>query len=375
MAKPTPTPTPTPTRIDDPHAALAPLRARIDELDKRIIDLLNERAKVVIEIGKVKRDGNAPVYAPDREKRVLDQVRRYNQGPLPDTCVEAIWRELMSGSFALERPLRIGYLGPRGSFSHLAAKRKFGSSVEYDPLDDIAAVFNETARGHIDLGLVPIENSAIGGIGETLDSFLEHPVRVCAEVLINIHHNLLSNCPPEQITKIYSKPEAFSQCRQWLSVQLRQADRVAAASSSKAAEIAANEPCSAAIGSTLAAEIYGLKTVFANIEDNPNNTTRFFVIGKQEPQPTGDDKTAIMFTTAHKPGALASVIDVFRDRGLNLTHIDKRPSQRVNWEYYFFIDCQGHIAEPHVAQAVEEAKTHCLQLTVLGSFPRAREVL
>jgi chorismate mutase/prephenate dehydratase len=355
---------------------LSDLRAKIDDLDRQIVALLNERARVVIEVGRVKRDGNSPIYAPDREQRVLEQVRQHNKnGPLPNSCLEAIYRELMSGSFALERPLRIGYLGPPGSFSHLAARKKFGASVEYDNLDDIQAVFDEIARGHIDLGLVPIENSAIGGIGETLDGFLESPVRVCAEVLIHIHHNLMANCPPDQIRKVYSKPEVFAQCRKWLSVQLRQAERVPVASSSRAAELAAQEPGAAAIGSTLAVELYNLKVQFANIEDNPANVTRFFVIGMQQPAPTGDDKTAIMFTTAHKAGALSEVLDVFRKHELNLTHIDKRPSKRVNWEYYFFVDFLGHETAPNVAAAIAEARTHCLQLTVLGSFPRAREVL
>ena len=357
------------------ESVLAPLREKIDQLDKQIVDLLNERAKVVIDIGHAKRQGAGPVYAPDREQRVLEQIRAHNQGPLPDPCLEAIWRELMSGSFALERPLRIGYLGPAGSFSHLAARRKFGASVEYDNLDNIHAVFDEIGRGHIDLGLVPIENSAIGGIGETLDAFLNSQIQVCAEVLINIHHNLLSNTEPDKITKIYSKPEALAQCHQWLSVQLRQAEALPAASTSKAAELAAKEPGAAAIGSTLAGEIYGLKTLFANIEDNPHNTTRFFVIGKQASKSTGDDKTSLMFTTEHKAGSLTSVLDVFRDYNLNMTHIDKRPSKRVNWEYYFFVDIVGHASEDNVQQAIEAARAHCLQLTVLGSFPRAREVL
>ncbi len=174
-------------------------------------------------MGKLKRNGAGPIYAPDREQRVLEQVRRHNHekgGPLPDQCLEAIWRELMSGSFALERPLRVGYLGPAGSFSHLAARRKFGASVDYDNLDDIASVFDEITRGHIDYGLVPIENSNIGGIGETLDAFLDSNVQVCAEVLVTIHHDLLSNSPVEKIKRIYSKPEGISQCRKWLSVQL-----------------------------------------------------------------------------------------------------------------------------------------------------------
>ena len=361
----------------DAAARLAPLRQRIDELDRQVIDLLNQRAKVVVEIGHVKRTGNAPIYAPDREQAVLEQVRRHNRGPLPDSCLEAIWRELMSGSFALEKPLRVGFLGPAGSFSHLAARRKFGASIEYDDLDSIAAVFEEVARGHIDLGLVPIENSYIGGIGETLDGFLDSNAKVVAEVLIHIHHNLLANCSPEQVTTVYSKPEVFGQCRKWLSMQLRDAERVPVASSSKAAELAAAEAAggAAAIGSTLAAEIYGLKVQFANIEDNPSNVTRFFVIGRTVPKPTGDDKTALMFTTEHKAGALTAVLDIFRDHGLNLTHIDKRPSKRVNWEYYFFVDLLGHEQDPTVADAIADAAKHCLQLTVLGSFPRAREVL
>mgnify|MGYP005840914913 CR=1 FL=1 len=354
---------------------LSPYRKQIDDLDQRIIALLNERAQVVVEIGKIKRDGGGAIYAPEREQAVLENVRRHNAGPLPDACLEAIWRELMSGSFALEKPLRVGYLGPPGSFSHLAARRKFGASIEYDNLDSIAAVFEEIARRHIDLGLVPIENSAIGGIGETLDGFLDSPAKVCAEVLIHVHHNLLANCEPERITTIYSKPEAFAQCRKWLSMQLRQAQRIAVESSSRAAELASREPTAAAIGSSLAAEIYSLKTLFANIEDNPSNVTRFFVIGMNAPKPSGDDKTAIMFTTEHKAGALTSVLDVFRDHGLNLTHIDKRPSKRVNWEYYFFVDFLGHQEAPAVQAALAEAQTHCLQLTVLGSFPKAREVL
>jgi chorismate mutase/prephenate dehydratase len=200
-------------------------------------------------------------------------------------------------------------------------------------------------------------------------------VQIYAEVLINIHHNLLANCPPQEIARIYSKPEVFSQCRKWLAMQLRDAERVPVASSSRAAELAAKEPGTAAIGSTLAAETYRLKPLFENIEDNPNNVTRFFVLSRDSAKPTGDDKTAIMFTTAHKAGALAEVLDVFRDGNLNLTHIDKRPSKRVNWEYFFFVDFVGHHSEPAVQNAIEAARQHCMQLTVLGSFPRAREVL
>ncbi len=359
---------------EDP-AALDGLRQRIDQLDQELVALLNERAKVVVEIGNVKRQCDSSIYAPAREQQVLNQVRRYNQGPLSHQCLEAIWRELMSGSFALERSLKIGYLGPPGSFSHLAARLKFGVSVEYHDLEDIKSVFDQTARGHIDLGLVPIENSAMGGIGDTLDSFLDSPVQVYAEVLISVHHNLLANCPLDQIQRLYSRPEIFTQCRRWISQHLPHAQRVSVASSSRASEIASGQANAAAVGSALSGEIYKLKSRATNIEDNPNNVTRFFVVATQKAQPSNDDKTALMFTTVHEPGALASVLDVFRDHGLNLTHIDKRPSQRVNWEYYFFVDFLGHEMEPRVKTAIEAARAHCLQMTVLGSFPRASEVL
>ena len=354
---------------------LASLRFQIDQLDRQIVELLNQRADSARQIGRIKQRDNTPIYAPAREQRVLEQVCRYNRGPLPDSCVQAIWREVMSASFALERPLRIGFLGPAGSFSHLTARRKFGASVEYDPLETIQSVFDEVGRRHIDLGLVPIENSTHGSIQETLDALLESHVHVYAEVLIGIHHNLLANCPIDQIQRVHSKPEVFSQCLRWLSVQLHGTEQVPEASSARAVERAAEQPHAAAIGSALAAELYGLQIRFANIEDNPNNTTRFFVIASETAKPSGNDKTALMFTTAHQPGALATVLDVFRDHGLNLTHIDKRPSRRINWEYYFFVDFLGHCSDANIREAIEKARKHCLQLIILGSFPRAETVL
>lgn len=354
---------------------LEALRRKIDTIDEQLVAHLNERAKIVVEIGKLKQLSNAPIYAPDREKAVLEKIRRLNKGPLPNRCLEAVWRELMSGSFALERPLKIGFLGPLGTFSHLASVRKFGSSVEHVPLSDISAVFQEVVRGHIDYGLVPVENSLHGGVIDTLDAFLHSSARICAEVRITVHHNLLAREPWERIRTIYSKPEVFSQCRTWLGAVAKDRDVQPAASTSQAAEFAANQEGVAAIGTTLAGELYSLRTLFENIEDNPDNETRFLVIGREPARKSGDDKTAIMFTTAHKPGALAEVLDVFKENGINLTDIEKRPSKKVNWEYYFFIDAQGHADEPSMRKAINEAKAHCLQLTVLGSYPRAQEVL
>lgn len=360
---------------DSEQNPLEELRSKIDAYDRQIVALLNARAQIVVEIGKFKAASGTPVYAPDREKAVLDRVRKLNAGPLTDRCLEAVYREVMSGSFALEKELRIGFLGPPGSFSHAASVGKFGSSVEYVPLADIPGVFEAVIRGHIDYGLVPIENSLHGGVIDTLDAFLRHSARVCAEVLFTIHHNLLSKEPWEKVKTIYSKPEVFTQCRHWLATTAKDRDVQPAASTSGAAEFAAAQSGVAAIGSSLAGQLYGLHTLFENIEDNPDNVTRFFVISREAARRSGDDKTAVMFTTAHTPGALAQVLDVFKENGINLTDVEKRPSKKVNWEYYFFIDAQGHADDLAMQRAIEQARKHCLQLTVLGSYPRATEVL
>ena len=360
---------------DDAQQSLEALRQQIDQFDRQIVDLLNSRARIVVGIGKIKQQNNEPIYSPDREKMVLEKVRRLNHGPLPDRCLEAVYRELMSGSFALEKPLKIGFLGPSGTFSHAASVQKFGSSVTHVPLADIPSVFDEVVRGHIDYGLVPVENSLHGGVVDTLDAFLLSSAKICAEVKITIHHFLLARGSWEEIRSIHSKPEVFSQCRKWLAAMGKDRDVQPAASTSAAAEMAAATPGLAAIGSRLAGQLHGLRILFENIEDDPDNETRFFVIGREGARRTGDDKTAIMFTTAHKPGALAEVLDVFKENGINLTDIEKRPSKKVNWEYYFFIDAQGHADDTAMQKAIGEARKHCLQLTVLGSYPRATEVL
>jgi chorismate mutase/prephenate dehydratase len=350
-------------------------RKRIDEIDHQLVKLLNERARSVIEIGKLKNKTGKAVYAPDREKEVLAKIAEANKGPLPDKCLVAIWRELMSGSFVLERPLRIGYLGPGGSFSHTAAMLKFGQSVEYEPLADITSIFDEVSKGHCDLGLAPIENTTGGGVIETLDALIDSDVKVCAEVLMAIHHNLLGNCPLEDIEKIYSKPEVFVQCRNWLSATFKGAQTVPVASTAKAAQLASEESGAAAIGSRVAAELYGLRIICENIEDIANNVTRFLVISQEDAKPTGEDKTAILFSTAHKAGALADVLDVFKQHNINLTNIESRPSKKRQWEYYFFVDFIGHRTETQVQKGLEETRKHCLQLSILGSFPRATELL
>jgi chorismate mutase/prephenate dehydratase len=359
----------------DGHDALESLRRQIDALDSQIVDLLNARARIVVEIGKLKQQHNTPIYSPDREKMVLEKVRRLNQGPLPDRCLDAVYRELMSGSFALEKPLRIGFLGPTGTFSHAASVQKFGSSVTHVPLSDIPSVFDEVVRGDIDYGLVPVENSIGGGIVDTLDAFQHSSAKICAEVRVTVHHFLMARVPWEEVKSIHSKPEVFSQCRKWLAAVAKERDVQPAASTSKAAELAGQQPGVAAICTKLAGSMHSLRVLFENIEDDPDNETRFFVIGREPARRTGDDKTAIMFTTANKPGALAEVLAVFKENGINLTDIEKRPSKKVNWEYYFFIDAQGHQDDPAMKTSIAQSREHCLQLTVLGSYPRAAEVL
>jgi chorismate mutase/prephenate dehydratase len=367
--------------------ALARLRAEVDDIDRRLVALLNERARAVVQIGKHKRDTNTPIYAPHREAEVLRKVLEANEGPLPSRTIEGVYRELMSGSFALEQPLRIGYLGPPGSQSHVAAVKQFGSSVEYDDLHEIAGVFTEVRRRHVNYGLVPIENSTGGGIVETLDAFARNAghVSVYAEVQIAIHHALLANCPPAEVRRIYSKPEVFQQCRNWLSQQLPRAELIPAASSSRAAQIAAEEnekaisightPATGAIGTTLAGEMYGLKTLFPRIEDNPNNITRFLVLSREKAKRTGDDKTSVMFTTEDRPGALVEVLGVFHTAGINLSHLDKRPSGRENWTYTFFADAVGHESDDAMRAALARVRAHCKDMAVLGSYPRSRRIL
>ncbi|HEB60250.1 MAG TPA: prephenate dehydratase [Phycisphaeraceae bacterium] len=359
-------------------SVLAPLREKINHLDETLVRLLNERARIVQRIGSLKQENKAPIYAPHRERDVLNRVLQVNEGPLLDRTIEGIYRELMSGSFILEQPIRIGYLGPPGSFSHMSAVKHFGSTVEFEDLREISGVFTEVQRRHVDYGLVPIENSRNGGIVETLDAFQKFDVTIYAEVLVSIHHSLLANCEPRQVKQIYSKPEVFSQCRSWLSTQFPTVDLIPMASSSKAVQYVAErdsaEGC-AAIGSTLAGELYGVRSLFEKIEDNVDNLTRFLIIAQQKAKPTGEDKTSIMFTTSNRPGALVDVLDAFRQEGVNLSHIDKRPSGRVNWEYSFFLDAEGHREDYHMSRALEAAREHCLHLQILGSYPKAGQVL
>ena len=384
-------PTKNPRQSKEPTPPIGPispaeldgLRRQIDGVDQKLVELLNERARIIVEVGKLKRNTGTPIYAPHREAAVLKRAIAMNQGPLPDRTIEGVYREMMSGSFAIEQPLRIGYLGPPGSFSHQAAQTQFGSSVSFEDLHAIAGVFTEVQRGHVDYGLAPIENSTGGGIVETLDAFRDAvgSIFIYAEIQLTIRHSLLANCQPREVRRIYSKPEVFAQCRTWLSVQYPKAELIHAASTSRAvltaqAEQSADQGAgAAAIASSFAGQIHGVNVLFEDIEDNPNNLTRFFVISRQQAEPSGDDKTSIMFTTEDKPGALVRVLSIFERAGVNLTHIDKRPSGRENWRYTFFIDAEGHLSDEKLKGAIRFARGDCETLSVLGSYPRARRIL
>ncbi len=361
--------------MSDLEPQLDELRRQIGALDDQIVRQLNSRAKLVVEIGRLKARSGVPVFAPDREREVLDRIRGCNAGPLSDRTLAAIYRELMSGSFVLERPPRVAYLGPPGTFSHLAAVRKFGSTVEFEPLAHIQAVFDEIERERVDLGIVPIENTLGGGVIDTLDAFPRHEVSICAEIHLAIHHDLLGRGPLEGIERVYSKPEALRQCQRWL-VETGLFDKTMPVSStSRAAEMASQEPGAAAIGSRLAGELFGLTSLRSRIEDEPDNTTRFLVISRQSAGPTGKDKTSILFETADKPGALVEVLDIWRQANLNMTFIESRPSRQRKWAYSFFVDLEGHAEVEPVEGSIAAARRHCAFFRVLGSFPRADEVL
>jgi len=351
---------------------LSELRAKIDELDKKIVGLLNERARLVQEIGKVKAREGKPVYAPNREQEVYNKVAANNPGPLSNDCLRAVYRELMSGSFALEKPLKVAYLGPEGTFTHVAARERFGSGVTYVPAKGIDAVFSDVATGRADYGVVPIENSTEGGINDTLEMFIESDLRVCAEIILRIRHTLLANCRLEDVRRVCSKSQALGQCRRWLGEHLPNAELKEVASTSEAARMATCEPGTAAIAYAGAADLYGLKILAQSIEDSPNNFTRFFVLSKTFGDHSGHDKTSIMCSIKDEVGALYGILLPFKHHGINLTKIESFPSKQKPWTYWFFIDFEGHCADKPVTQALEEVKTKCSEMKVLGSFPKAK---
>jgi chorismate mutase/prephenate dehydratase len=358
-------------------ATLKHLRTHIDKLDVQILKLINERAEVAAEIGKLKNDHGAEVFSPAREEEVLKHVLEAHEkgkGPLDADTVRAIFRELMSGSRALQKILRVAYLGPDYSYSFLAAVERFGQKVELIKVGSIAAVFEAVNRGEVDFGVVPLENSTDGRVADTLDMFMRLPqIRILAEIRLSIHHNLMANCEQQEIRRVYSKDQALSQCRNWLSKNLPHAQQVPVSSTTVAAETAKQERGAAAVASRQAAVRYGLRVLFENIEDSPYNETRFAVISPQKDKPakSGNDKTAVMFRIPHQPGSLVEALDIFKQNKINLTWIESFPAKVAKPEYVFFVDFEGHMDDPKVARALRALQEHCEEVTVLGSFPIA----
>ncbi len=346
-------------------------RKKIDALDAELVRLLNARASAALEIGRRKAKAGSTAYVPAREHAVVQRVCRLNEGPLPEASIRAIYREIISASTALEGPIRIAYLGPPATFTHQAARARFGASVEYMPAETIADVFAQVEKRTAEYGVVPIENSTDGAVTHTLDRFVETPLKICAEIYLPISHHLMANGPREEIRRIYSKQEVFGQCRRWLHENMPGVDLISASSTARAAELAAEEKGSAALASALAADLYGLAVLAPDVQDLGGNTTRFLVIAREFGPVSGSDRTSLLFSVRHEAGALFRAISVFNKAGINMSKIESRPSRLKAWEYYFFVDIEGHAEDEAVCRALENLEPQCTTLTVLGSYPRA----
>lgn len=352
---------------------VAELRKKIDALDRRLVGLLNARARMAVQIGQLKQVSAGEVYVPAREKAVLEHVRRANRGPLGKEAIAAIYREIMSSSLALERRIHVAYFGPATTFTHQAARLRFGASVDYVPCETIGDVFENVQKNQADYGVVPIENSTEGAVTHTLDEFVQTPLRICAEIYLPISHQLMAAGPRRGIRRVVSHPQVLAQCRNWLHAKMPGLEIVPATSTARAAELAVHDRSVAAIGSILAAEHYHLRVLAADIQDLSGNMTRFLVMGKSFGHATGDDKTSIFFAVKHKAGALYSALGSLKKYRLNMTKIESRPNKLKAWEYLFFVDIEGHVEEQRVHNALRDLERHCTLMTVLGAYPRAPE--
>lgn len=370
-------------KIITPAESIEKLRNQTSETDRNLIELINQRANLAIQIGEFKRQYGTPIYAPHRESAVLQKIHNLNSGPLTGRTLEGIYRELMSGSFRLEKPLKISLPGPLGEFCHVAAFRHFGSSVDFAACRETYQVFESVADGEADYGLVPVENSSTGGVIETLDAFIKFNdhLNIYGEVKLEIHYGLLTNCRPEQVKKIYAKQSVFQQCRNWLSTQYPHVQRIETETTETAVQAVSadmqndRESGAAAIGSVLAGMSAGIRTLFQGIEDRQGNMTRYLILSMSRTEISGHDKTSLMFTVDDRPGSLVDVLELFKRNSINLSHIEKRPSGKQLWDYTFFIDLEGHRNDPAVSAVIGEARAFCTKLTVLGSFPTAKTVL
>lgn len=349
------------------------LRGRIDALDEQIQSLINARAECAIEVAGVKLGGekDTQFYRPEREAAILRRVSKRNTGPMPDEAMVRLFREIMSACLALEKPLSVAYLGPAGTFTQAAAVKQFGHAVNTVALDGLDDVFREVEAGAADYGVVPVENSTEGVISHTLDLFQHSPLSICGEVELRIHHHLLAKHGDVKITRVLAHQQALAQCRGWLEANLPDAGHIAVGSNSEAASLVSEDDTAAAIASETAAELYSLATLAKNIEDRPDNTTRFLVIGSQAVPPSGNDKTSLLISVNNKPGALYEMLQPIAKHNISMTRIESRPSRQAMWEYVFYIDLDGHRDDAGVAAAIAALEEKTFAVKVLGSFPKA----
>ena len=346
-------------------------RQAIDKLDAEIVGLLNERTKHVLEIGALKLKAGEEIYAPHREQAVFDRLCDINTGPITNDSLRAIYREIMSSALSLEKTMTIAYLGPEATFTHQAAILRFGSSLNYAPQKTISEVFNDVAKGRADYGVVPVENSTEGIVTHTLDMFADSDLKIVAQIILPISHCLVSRTPRAKIKRLYVHPQTLAQCRAWVQKNYPQAELIETSSNARSAELAAKDKTAAALAGVLAAEKYGLPILDHDIQDNAANATRFLVLGRQCSPPTGRDRTSLMLSIRDQVGALHQALAPFRRYRLNMTKIESRPSKRKVWEYFFFVDCDGHMNDKRVAKAITLLEHQCHFVKVLGSYPNA----
>ncbi len=349
------------------------LRKKIDDVDLEILKLLNRRARLVIEVGRLKAKAKKDFYAPDREREIYRRLMEKNKGPFPDQGLRNVFREIISASLSLEKPLKIAFLGPVATYTHEACLRHFGLSGEYVAKKDIADVFDDVERGMADFGVVPIENSTEGVVTHTLDMFISSHLKICAEILLEVSLSLMNRTGNiKDVERICSHPHAIAQCRYWLKENLPDVPVMDVSSTAMAARLAVDDPSVAAIASESAATLYDLQIISRRIEDNTNNYTRFLVIGKRPAKKTGADKTSLMFAIKDSPGALYRMLKPFATRKINLTKIESRPLKTKAWEYVFFIDLDGHITDKGVREALEELEKRCSFMKIMGSYPKSQ---
>lgn len=350
------------------------VRSKIDALDRQLLDLISERARLAREIGRIKQNSGEGVnyYRPEREAAILRRVVSANPGPLSGDSIRFLFREIMSACLALEQPLQIAYLGPEGTFTQLASYKHFGHAAKTVPSASIADIFRAVAAAEVDYGVVPVENSIEGVVNQTLDMFVTSALTICGEIELSIRHHLLSKTADiDALEVVYAHQQAFAQCRQWLDSHLAGIRQVSVSSNAEAARLAAETEHAAAIAAESAAEIYGLGVLASKIEDSPDNTTRFLVLGRHPAGASGKDKTSLLLSTANRPGSLFELLEPFARHKVSLTRIESRPSRQANWNYLFFVDIEGHIDDDKVARAVAEVRARAATAKVLGSYPVA----